>query len=146
MAGNVWEWTNSLHRGYPYVADDGREDSGGGGRVLRGGAFNYIRYRVCCAYRGDDDPDSRIDLVGFRVVAPGSGALASGGMGLFATIRRRRCEFFEPYDRVWRVFPWAETYPAWLVVRLRDSAEPGDLVHKCRARGRWAGCRARDVS
>ena len=42
MAGNVWEWTSSLKRNYPYRADDGREDqSSSDARVLRGGSFNY---------------------------------------------------------------------------------------------------------
>ncbi len=53
MAGNVWEWTRSLCRGYPYDPDDGREDLQASGlRVLRGGAFlNYLRL-VRCADRG----------------------------------------------------------------------------------------------
>ncbi|MBU0511116.1 MAG: SUMF1/EgtB/PvdO family nonheme iron enzyme, partial [Chloroflexi bacterium] len=34
MAGHVWEWTHSLFKDYPYVAEDGREDeSGSGARV-----------------------------------------------------------------------------------------------------------------
>jgi formylglycine-generating enzyme required for sulfatase activity len=40
MVGNVWEWTNSLYRNYPYQADDGCEDmSLFDYRVIRGGSF-----------------------------------------------------------------------------------------------------------
>jgi formylglycine-generating enzyme required for sulfatase activity len=50
MAGNVWEWTQSLFRGYPYDPADGREDlRAGGSRVVRGGSFSYNRGYVRCA-------------------------------------------------------------------------------------------------
>jgi len=40
MAGNVWEWTSSIFRSYPYEPNDGREDSTSmKHRVLRGGAW-----------------------------------------------------------------------------------------------------------
>jgi len=73
MAGNVWEWTSSQYRGYPYKADDGREDATGeDARVLRGGSFTRTRDYVRCAYRSRLDPSARNLNVGFRVVSPGS--------------------------------------------------------------------------
>ena len=73
MAGNVWEWTGSLFKGYPYKPDDGREDSADAGTcVVRGGSFGYGDYDVRCAVRVHPDPGSRGDLIGFRVMSPGS--------------------------------------------------------------------------
>jgi formylglycine-generating enzyme required for sulfatase activity len=75
MAGNVWEWTRSLYRDYPYDPDDGREDpEAGGGWVLRGGAFSTLRAYVRCAYRFGFDPNYRyLDYGGFRIVVKPSG-------------------------------------------------------------------------
>jgi formylglycine-generating enzyme required for sulfatase activity len=69
MAGNVWEWTSSLYKDYPYDPDDGREDpDAGGNRVFRGGAFSYYKERARCAYRGDDRPEGPWFTLGIRVV------------------------------------------------------------------------------
>ena len=73
MAGNVWEWTGSLHRPYPYDPADGREDShSDGGRTLRGGSFLSDADGVRCAARSWYNPDSWYDFFGIRVVSPGS--------------------------------------------------------------------------
>jgi sulfatase modifying factor 1 len=74
MAGNVWQWTSSLSMPYPYVANDGREDtSNRDNRVLRGGAFRsgFItspKNSVRSAARGVADPAYRNGFVSFRVV------------------------------------------------------------------------------
>jgi formylglycine-generating enzyme required for sulfatase activity len=71
MAGNVWEWTSSLFRPYPYNPGDGRENPDiREARVVRGGAWrhhpdnsrSWLRYHV--------HPTERRRTVGFRLVYP----------------------------------------------------------------------------
>ena len=69
IGGNVWEWTRSLHRPYPYVATDGREDLGKKGpRILRGGSYNVRQAEARVAVRVPADPHTRSGSWGFRVV------------------------------------------------------------------------------
>jgi formylglycine-generating enzyme required for sulfatase activity len=75
MAGNVWEWTGSQYKPYPYDAKDGREEAAGDDRrTLRGGSWHYsdLVYGVRCAIRYRNNPDLRNYYVGFRVASPGS--------------------------------------------------------------------------
>jgi formylglycine-generating enzyme required for sulfatase activity len=70
MAGNVWEWTSSICRVYPYDPEDGREDLEAGAdahRVLRGGASANLPWRVRSAFRGRDLPEFFFWDRGFRV-------------------------------------------------------------------------------
>lgn len=69
MAGNVWEWTQSLEKPYPYDARDGRESAEvRGRRTLRGGAYDSSARNVRCAGRNWNYPEARDETIGFRVV------------------------------------------------------------------------------
>ena len=72
MAGNVWEWTASLQKSYPYIANDGRESSTpveglDRRRIMRGGCWaNPAHFaRVACRFRLP--PDRSTHLLGFRL-------------------------------------------------------------------------------
>ena len=67
MVGNVWEWTHSIFKPYPYRVDDGREDENTiAPRVLRGGSYSDRNVRCASRYDG-------LNVLyangGFRVVA-----------------------------------------------------------------------------
>ncbi|MBK8022730.1 MAG: SUMF1/EgtB/PvdO family nonheme iron enzyme [Chloroflexi bacterium] len=70
MSGNVWEWTTSQNFGYPYDANDGRENADGfSARMIRGGSYvnGFVSMRTT-------DRDSRAmnyegEELGFRCVA-----------------------------------------------------------------------------
>jgi formylglycine-generating enzyme required for sulfatase activity len=70
MAGNVWEWTSSPYKPYPYEVDDGREnDTNLDSRVVRGGSFSVKQWYVRVSVRPDLVPSAQFDGVGFRLVA-----------------------------------------------------------------------------
>lgn len=69
MGGNVWEWTRSLYKKYPYDPDDGRENLKAGAlRVLHGGAFYFQARYVRCSFRYWYYPYVRSRNYGFRVI------------------------------------------------------------------------------
>jgi formylglycine-generating enzyme required for sulfatase activity len=69
MSGNVWEWTRSVRKDYPYMSADGREDleaSWQHRRILRGGSWGELKF-ARCAFRLEIEPGySNVDL-GFRM-------------------------------------------------------------------------------
>jgi len=70
MSGNVWEWTRSVYKEYPYDAGDGREEENASGvRVVRGGSFINNHRNARCAYRNRNNPDNLNNNNGFRVAA-----------------------------------------------------------------------------
>ncbi|MBC8874758.1 MAG: SUMF1/EgtB/PvdO family nonheme iron enzyme [Planctomycetes bacterium] len=69
MHGNVWEWTRTEYRSYPYQEDDGRNDiASSEDRVVRGGSW-YDRPKRCrSGFRLSYPPYQRVFNVGFRIV------------------------------------------------------------------------------
>ena len=67
MAGNVWQWTSTLDKEYPYQPADGREDTSASGmRVTRGGAFLFGAAFTRTAARNRFNPDGVSFSIGFR--------------------------------------------------------------------------------
>lgn len=96
LSGNIDEWTLSLFgeiadmgdnitdHGYPYRADDGREDvtaPSTAARVVRGGSWCLNAHRARAVYRFWSLPGYRNRDLGFRLVVSSpnsSGQLAAG--------------------------------------------------------------------
>jgi len=78
MHGNVWEWTRSAYKPYPYKANDGRNDQAAEGRrTVRGGSWRDRPKRCRSAFRLSYMPWQRVYNVGFRIVVlPGKDAPA----------------------------------------------------------------------
>jgi eukaryotic-like serine/threonine-protein kinase len=67
LAGNVWEWTQSLYKPYPYRADDGREELNSTDvRVLRGVGWGDSNNFARATNRSRVEPSSSNYIVGFR--------------------------------------------------------------------------------
>ena len=69
LAGNVWEWTASERRAYPYDPGDGREAESRSPRVVRGGAFTHGPGEARCSFRHGMLPGTIDHYVGFRLAA-----------------------------------------------------------------------------
>jgi formylglycine-generating enzyme required for sulfatase activity len=68
MAGNVWEWTRSPFRPYPFDDSIERIDlSADALWIMRGGSFGDTEQYVRAANRGGADPGARRAIIGFRV-------------------------------------------------------------------------------
>lgn len=70
MAGNVWEWTRSEFRQYPYNREDGREAASNPAQrrfTIRGGAWYDLPIGLHGANRDHHPPDFYVNVVGFRL-------------------------------------------------------------------------------
>lgn len=71
MAGNVWEWTLSVYRPYPYEPSDGREDpESSEPRTSRGGAWYTYSRSLRCSRRCPEILTIQSNSFGFRVATP----------------------------------------------------------------------------
>ncbi|MCB0206215.1 MAG: SUMF1/EgtB/PvdO family nonheme iron enzyme, partial [Anaerolineae bacterium] len=66
LSGNVWEWCLNEYRNPERVQLQGNE-----WRVLRGGSWNNFLRLASASARGINDPDARLNYLGFRVVLVG---------------------------------------------------------------------------
>jgi formylglycine-generating enzyme required for sulfatase activity len=70
MVGNVWEWTSSFLRPYPYRTDGSFEKPGASNRqVIRGGSWYYSGKLARCATREGILPTYLSPALGFRVAS-----------------------------------------------------------------------------
>ncbi len=77
LAGNVWEWTTSAYRAYPYDAVDGPEgDASPEPRVVRGGAYSHGPREIRCSYRHGMLPGAVDHYVGFRLACAPEASLS----------------------------------------------------------------------
>jgi formylglycine-generating enzyme required for sulfatase activity/GTPase SAR1 family protein len=69
MSGNVWEWTISLAKDFPYHPNDGREDVTlkEVRRICRGGSWDYIGENGSVVARHARSASSRTNYIGFRL-------------------------------------------------------------------------------
>jgi formylglycine-generating enzyme required for sulfatase activity len=70
LSGNVWEWTSTIDRAYPYDAEDGREasDDVGSPRIIRGGSWANQPQPLTTSFRLGIIPTTRDAKIGFRCV------------------------------------------------------------------------------
>jgi formylglycine-generating enzyme required for sulfatase activity len=69
MHGNVWEWTRSDYKSYPYRSDDGRNSMNTDKpKVVRGGSWYARPHRNTSSYRIPYRSYQKVFDVGFRVI------------------------------------------------------------------------------
>ncbi len=92
MSGNVYEWTRSLYKDYPYRADDGREDlRAKWERVVRGRPWDGIRWNARCAYRSSSSLTSGATIWGFGWWRPRLSGVLISECRILGGVRRRPC-------------------------------------------------------
>jgi formylglycine-generating enzyme required for sulfatase activity len=68
MIGNVWEWTDSLYRPYPFKAADDPTADATDHRTMRGASWLDDRKDARASFRFFNRAENNGDLIGFRLV------------------------------------------------------------------------------
>ena len=69
MTGNVWEWTRSIYRPYPFGSHDtARSEQDLQNPALRGGSWGSDARGARSAFRYDNDPNNANNSIGFRLI------------------------------------------------------------------------------
>ena len=71
MVGNVWEWTASVYRPYPYRGEHPGDPESPEARVVRGGSWDFLPRDLRVSVRIYDTPSFRSIVVGFRCARDG---------------------------------------------------------------------------
>jgi hypothetical protein len=135
MAGNVWEWTNSIFKGYD--AQDGRESLKIQGlQVLRGGSLNNYLGFARCAFRFGSNPYYREvrRFSGSGLPVPGAvncAPILNSGSAAFAphsvTLKRYFFSAFSPLN--YRCLLTSVGWSGWLLRRTLYSERRFFLLH-----------------